>query len=46
MNARQLNFIILHAIVLSNLRGYEVSIDDAGQDWSKKLAITYRINNP
>ena len=43
---RQMKFIMLHAIVLSNLTGRVVSINEAGIDWSHNLAVEYRQRHP
>jgi hypothetical protein len=46
MHLKQIRFIILHAIVLSNLAGREVTVDEAGKHWSTGLAKTYRELHP
>jgi hypothetical protein len=45
MFSKQLRFIIYHSIVMGNLQGREVSINEAGSDWSVSLAIKYRVQN-
>ena len=45
-NITQLKYIVLHAIVLSNLTGRLVTINEAGLDWQHKLAVEYRQRHP
>ena len=43
MNAQQIKYILLHSIILTNLFGRNVSLDEAGMHWATtNLAVEYR----